>query len=272
MNAAHSDVSVAASPASGRVAAVLLHGSADTPQAWRGVEALVAAHMDVYCPALPTVTRHDVSAMEGDLAWLDAQMRERTARVLGGHSYGGLLALRWALRNPTALDALLLVEPIAWGLLRGHAASVADQQMLRDCATLFRDGDAARALAWLVDYWNGAGAWSRLAGAVQQQLLDGVVRTAAEVRAGAEDATTVAELAQLHCRVAILCGSDTTTASRHVQETLATAAPAADWTLVHGARHALLRSHPEATAAALLRMAQPAEPGHHRTATTARGT
>src|SRR5678815_3274742 len=92
---------------------VLLHGSADSPLAWDGV----AARSRVYAPALPPLAGG--LALQADLPWLDALMTETGARVLAGHSYGALLALRYALRHPGRLDRLVIAEPIAWGMGRG---------------------------------------------------------------------------------------------------------------------------------------------------------
>lgn len=278
------DANVAA-PAE-RTAVVLLHGSADTPQAWRGVVSALGDRFAVDCPALPALTAIAAagaasadsgsadrgSALAIDLPWLTAHMQQQGARILVGHSYGGLLALRWALQNPLALDALVLIEPIAWGVLRqGRTKDHVDVGLLEACASLFAHGEAAQAMANLVDYWNGGGTWMRLPAAVRDQLLAQVARTAAEVRAGATDRTTAQEFATLQGHVALLCGAQTTDASRWVQHQLASARPATKFKLVDGAAHGLVRSHPAEVAAILCEVAHLQAQRQHRSGSNERG-
>lgn len=104
------------------MAAVLLHGFADTPEAWRReAEALAARGFRVLAPELS----HDAGAAE----WLAtvretfAEARARHRRVtLWGHSMGGAVALA-AVARGLRPDALVLWAPflaprLGWGLAR----------------------------------------------------------------------------------------------------------------------------------------------------------
>ncbi|MSP92021.1 MAG: alpha/beta fold hydrolase, partial [Myxococcales bacterium] len=88
---------------------LLLHGSADTPQAWSAVAQRLGPSVAVVAPALPPI--QTPLALDTDLPWLTEVMATTGARTLGGHSYGALLALRWALAHPGQLDRLVLAEP-----------------------------------------------------------------------------------------------------------------------------------------------------------------
>jgi pimeloyl-ACP methyl ester carboxylesterase len=225
--------------------AVLLHGSADSPAAWRGVAAALAPDFAASAPALPPYPGALGSqALDHDLDWLDGVMAATGARVLAGHSYGALLALRWALRHPGRLDALVLAEPIAWGVLHENGAKPAVVAELERCVETFRGGEFEAAMDWLVDYWNGAGYWRGLPERVRVGLLAGAARTAAEVASGGGDRTSALELAALKVPTWLLAGAATTAESLAASRALAAAIPNATLRTIDGAGHQFLRSHP----------------------------
>lgn len=231
-------------------AVVLLHGSADTPLAWQAVATRLSEHFQVWAPALPPLTGG--AALDTDLPWLDAVLAATGARVLAAHSYGALLALRWALAHPGRLDRLVLAEPIAWGAAHGLPA-MADRlaELQHLCLDKFAANDPAAAMAWLVDYWNGAGFWQRLPEKVRASLSAGGSRTFAEVASGNADRTNAAELAGLTVPTRLLAGGQSTAESLTVSRRLAAAIPGAELTVIEGAGHQFLRSHPDVVAAAV---------------------
>ena len=230
-------------------AVVLLHGSADTPLAWQAVAEILAARFEVWAPALPA--RADGLAIEGDLPWLGALLARSEARVLAGHSYGALLALRWALAHPGALDRLVLAEPIAWGVGRDLPAFAPRLAELEErCLARFAAGAIEPAMEWLVDYWNGAGFWARLPDKVRAALRAGAPRTGAEVASGAADRTSAAELAGLAVPTSVIAGAASTAESLAVSRRIASAVPDARLTVLAGAGHQFLRTHPAEVAAA----------------------
>ena len=232
---------------------VLLHGSADTPLAWQAVAELLTARFRVWAPALPR--QADGLAIDSDLPWLDALMARSGARVLAGHSYGALLALRWALARPEpgpgAIDRLILAEPIAWGMGRHLPAFAPRMAELEErCLSRFAAGEIEPAMEWLVDYWNGAGFWARLPDKVRDALLAGAPRTGAEVASGAADRTSAAELAALPVATHVLAGAASTPESLAVARRIADALPRAGLHVLAGAGHQFLRTHPDEVAAA----------------------
>ena len=96
-------------------------------------------------------------------------MRARGPIHLVGHSYGGAVALRFAMQQPERLRSLVLIEPVAFHLLRDEAPDPANRLPLqrgdggrRPCVEgRGRAATTGRAMARFVDYWNGEGAWLR---------------------------------------------------------------------------------------------------------------
>ncbi|MEY3015397.1 MAG: hypothetical protein RIT45_4132 [Pseudomonadota bacterium] len=246
---------------------LMLHGSADSPACWRGVVAAIGDRLRCEAPPLPSGdgTGPDRPALESDLRWLDAQMERTGARRLAAHSYGALLALHWALANPGRLDALLLAEPIAWGVARGDpGVDHVLQRLDHECLDAFRAGHAEAAMAMLVDYWNGDGFWARLPEKVRAGLLAGADRTAGEVASGRTDRTDAVALAALTPAPTMVMGALTTPESRTVTRNLAALAPGARLLVCEGAGHQMLRSHAADVAAALLDADSAGNPGSER--------
>ena len=89
---------------------------------------------------------------------------------LVGHSYGGAVALRFAMQQPERLRSLVLIEPVAFHLLRDEAPDPANRHLFGEVTELaglvspapLPSGDYRCAMARFVDYWNGEGAWLRI--------------------------------------------------------------------------------------------------------------
>lgn len=235
---------------SAQPALVLLHGSADSPAAWQAVRTLLEPQFAVHTPALPVLPADFPSqrpAFDVDLPWLSQQVAQTGARVLVAHSYGGLLAVHWALAHPGEIDALVLAEPICWGLIRDLGPRPAFAELDR-CVAQLQAGDAEPAVRWLVDYWNGQGFWTKLPDRIRAGLLATASRTCAEVRSGNADATTAADLQRLPRVTRLLCGTATPIESQLVQRAFASARPDVQLAWAEGAGHQFLRSHAELVA------------------------
>ena len=86
---------------------------------------------------------------------------------LVGHSYGGGVALKFALNRPERLRSLTLIEPSSFHVLKdaqGTDARLLDE--IRAVAeTLNRGvicGDYISGIQTFIDYWGGAGSWESL--------------------------------------------------------------------------------------------------------------
>ena len=239
----------------GKPAVVLIHGSADSPASWRALIPLLEAAWSVDAPAFPPYPEPPGSvgpALGHAPPWLDAQMERSGARVLVAHSYGALLALRWALAHPGRLDKLVLCEPIAWGV------AVADPQVAARlgeldarCVQRFVAGERETPMRWLVDFWNGEGFWDALPERIRVGLLAGAARTCAEVASGGADRTDAAELAGLSVATTLIAGARTPPESLQVSRAIVAAVPGARFVELPDVGHQFLRSHAQALAAAI---------------------
>ena len=234
-----------------RMPLLLLHGSADSPRCWSGVITALGPGPRATAPPLPPAPAAGGSAIAQDLSWLHAQVLGLGGAVdLVGHSYGALLGLRYALQRPERVRHLGLCEPIAFHLLQGHPLRLEIDALNAAFFGHIAAGRSEAALAGLVDYWNGPGAFLGLSAAARSRLGRELPRTASEVAAGRDDQTAVADLAGLGMPCAVLAGVGTTAASRAVCEVLAEAV-GTSVQIVRGAGHQAPRTHPQAVADAI---------------------
>lgn len=104
-------------------AAVLLHSSAGTRGQWRSLTELLDGKRRVLAPDLRGYGESAARPGEPDLADEAAIVGALAACAGGridlvGHSYGGAVALRFALEQPELVRSLTLIEPVAFHLLR----------------------------------------------------------------------------------------------------------------------------------------------------------
>ena len=99
---------------------VLLHSSASSGAQWRSLCAPLAERFTALAPDLYGYGASDpwpgraAMTLADEVAPLEALLARRPGPVhLVGHSYGGAVALRLALRAPT-LRSLTLIEPVAF--------------------------------------------------------------------------------------------------------------------------------------------------------------
>ena len=158
---------------------------------------------------------------------------------LVGHSYGGAVALRVALRWPRRVRALSLYEPVLFALLRGHddAAWHHVTTAGHEIGALARDGALAASAACFVDYWSGPGAWDALPAPRQRAVAERMPKVAAEFGALFADDVAPAAYTDLHVPVHLLAGTRSPQPARRVAQRLAALMPRARLTTLHGLGH-----------------------------------
>jgi pimeloyl-ACP methyl ester carboxylesterase len=216
----------------GRV--LLVHSGGFTSRQWRRLAEDLATDHEVLAPDLigygaerwpigePFDFRQDVERL--------AAMLGDTPAHLVGHSYGGLLVTQLALANPTRARSIAVYEPVTFGVL--DPADADDARALASIAQLggYRPDDRGVDEAWLqsfVDWWQGDGAWSRLAEETRQAFRDVGWKLSEEVRSLALDRTTRTQYGAILAPTLLLGGGKSQPAETHVLARLAEALPAA---------------------------------------------
>jgi pimeloyl-ACP methyl ester carboxylesterase len=174
---------------------VALHSSGAGARQWAPWRAWLTPGTTLIAPDL---LGYDAgAAWPADRAVTLDEEADRVARLLEafpqgvhlvGHSYGGAVALRVALRWPRHVRRLSLYEPVLFGLLRddehGDDGDVAAWRAItgvgHGIGALARSGQVEAAAARFVDYWSGAGAWTALPPHRQQAIAARMPKVSAE--------------------------------------------------------------------------------------------
>jgi pimeloyl-ACP methyl ester carboxylesterase len=256
---------------------LLLHSSAGSGALWRSLTERLRTRCRVLAPDL--YGYGDTDPWPGHRALTLADEAALAAAVLPpacgpihlvGHSYGGAVALRFALQWPGRLRSLTLIEPVAFHLLR-DAAEAADRVLFRRVTALAAavaattaGGACQDAMAQFIDYWNGDGAWSQATPEAQAALAHRAPKVVLDFQATMSEPTPRAAYRQIAVPALVLRGTQSPRPTRRIAELVAKALPAARLETIDGAGHMLPLTHPEsvnaAVAAHLFRAVVPQRP------------
>jgi pimeloyl-ACP methyl ester carboxylesterase len=153
---------------------VLLHCTGGSGRQWAELAELLRTDFQVIAPDLcgyggtthwPGVGPFNL-AVEADLVCALIDAFKRPVHLVG-HSFGGAVALKLALRYPEHLKSLTVIEPASFHLLR-HGDDMDDLafRQISEVAAIIANavncGDYVGAMRRFVDFWNGQGAWNAL--------------------------------------------------------------------------------------------------------------
>lgn len=247
---------------------VLLHGSPGTSKAWSRVAERLADRFRVIAPTLPGYgeTTAAPAGTPPDNAYathvVEALLAEvGPPRVLAGHSYGGVVALRVALAGVAAPAALALFEPVAVPMLAALGdteAFVTSKAVFDGYIAAFEKG-TGEAVGTMVDYWFGAGAFERMPPPMKEYLVAHTAHNVRDVRATFREQYSLDALRRLSMPVQVVCGTRGPEAMTRICRGIAAQAPLGSLVTLEKATHALTTTHVDAVADLIAALA--ARPG-----------
>jgi pimeloyl-ACP methyl ester carboxylesterase len=216
------------------VPVLLLHGSLSDSRQWRSLTGYLGGRHRVMAPDLPGYGRtraapHGASSLAALAERLRSMLVNGGPAHVVGHSFGGAVALKAASLFPGYFRSLTLIEPAAFGSLwteRGrHIAETHEfRAAAHNSATALVEGDAWSAAGYLIDFWNGEGAWGRTSFRLQQAIAAKVGQAHGDFAALDGDTTTAADLAGVVCPILSIRGTRspaaTDTIAHHLRQRL----------------------------------------------------
>ena len=207
--------------------ALLVHSGGFTSRQWRKLAEALAPSYNVLAPDLLGYGESgpwpagEPFHFEQDLAFLESLVHEPVHVV--GHSYGGFLALKLALARPELVRSIAAYEPVAFGILDEN-----ERQPLYQVRQQWEPDASGVDEAWLegfVDWWNGAGAWTRLPEETRGAFRSMGWKVFQEVISLAADRTDAATYATITSPTLVLGGANSPLTERLVVEKLGAALP-----------------------------------------------
>jgi len=241
---------------------VLLHAGGTSSAHWRKVAPLLQSHFRLVAPDLIGFGETESWREEQELTHDDQAglVREIVRRVtdepvhLVGHSYGGAVAVRFALHHPEAVESMTLIEPVVSPLLPqvGENALFEEERALAHA--FIEDAEAGRSVsAWrrFIDHHNGDGTWEALSGNARYRFLSMTHETADAYRSNLNNPTTLGDLHELEIPTTVICGGRTSETYRRICAILRRHLPCCTALDLDDAAHMSPLSHPEQVAAAI---------------------
>ena len=229
-----------------------LHSSTGSQAQWRTLAERLADRAEVVTPDLhghgrsPAWPESAPNTLDTDARAVMALVQAQRPRIaqqglhLVGHSYGGAVALRIALRHPQLVRSLTVYEPVLFGLL-GHGEDEPALEEIRDIArtvaSLVRAGELAAAAQVFVAYWGGANAWHAMNEAQQATVVHRISTIPRHFQALFAARPDARLWQRLQMPVWLLHGSATRASARAVADRLATLLPGVQRAEIRGAGH-----------------------------------
>lgn len=258
---------------------LLLHCSASSGKQWDKLAGALGDRYRAYAPDLhgygaaqPWVGPGSLKlSAEAALAADELSAEPGDVHVVG-HSYGGAVALRFAVEQPWRVRSLTLIEPVAFHTLREGGAR--DRRLLdsvqRVAASVIKallTGDYHAAMQRFVDYWSGAGAWDRAWPETRQWLSRHAPKVVLDFHAAINERTSLDTYRRrFTVPVRIMRGELSPEPTRRIAELLSESIPGASLTTIPGAGHMLPLTHPEQVTAAVFKHIEATQPGGRRAA------
>jgi pimeloyl-ACP methyl ester carboxylesterase len=234
---------------------VLLHSSASSSSQWRALMELLAPQHQVLAPDLQGCGKSAPWHFERPLRLDDevealAEVFERSGPRfhLVGHSFGGAVALRAALRYADRLASLTLFEPVLFSLL---VAAAPDSEGAREIAAISQlttqqldAGELEVATQAFVDYWMGAGRYASTPEAKRPALMAGMPAVKGHWQALFGEPTPLLAWAALPCPCLLMTGEQSRASALGVAAQLRRVLPRLQTTEISGAGHMAPVTHP----------------------------
>jgi pimeloyl-ACP methyl ester carboxylesterase len=240
----------------GGIPVVLGHSSTASSGQWRELFKRVSGRYRLVAPdhigygRTPSYSS-DIPLMEQEIAIVEALVRLISQPVhLVGHSFGGSILARVAVRMPGEVRSLTLVEPTLFYLLApsGRVSEHAEIKAVADRVIRYvGKGDADEAARGFIAYWVGTGAYDAMDTRVREAVRAGMAKLPVEWPAAFEPyGATVEALSALKMPVQLIKGSRTTPAARGVMDVLRGLWPSAAYAEIEGAGHMGPATHTDA--------------------------
>jgi pimeloyl-ACP methyl ester carboxylesterase len=235
---------------------VCLHANAGSSSQWRDLMDLLAPGFRVLAadsygsgrsPAWPA--KRPLTLRDEGVLLENVFARAGPHFALVGHSYGAAVALIAALARPERVRALALYEPTLFALVDAQSPPPNDADGIRAVAArgaeALETGKPEWAAEHFIDFWTGAGTWSRMPEPTKASITSTIVNLSAWKDALFHEPTPLNAFAALGIPVLIMTGKASPASSLAVARLLANTLPQVEVVDFEGLGHMGPVTHPD---------------------------
>jgi len=226
---------------------ILLHSSLSSKRQWRKLQRLLEGRYRLLGLDLlgygdtPPPAQTDGFSFSQEVDLVERLLERVDGPVhLAGHSYGGAVALKTALRHPHRAQSIYAHEPVLFALLKseGRLAEWAEiEGMTTEAAQRIRLGRPEQAAQGFINYWSGAGGWQNIPAERKLAFTQAVLKIPLDVAAIFRDSDGLSAYKRLTMPTLLTAGDTGAQTARCVAELLGPALPAGSLRIVEGAGH-----------------------------------
>jgi pimeloyl-ACP methyl ester carboxylesterase len=215
---------------------ICVHSNASTSAQWRALMNLLAPKFRVLAPdsydcgKSPQWPSDRFIRLRDEVGLMQPLLKGAGSPVaLVGHSYGAAVALIAALANRGRIRAMALYEPTLFALLDAEKPAPNEADGIRaavaDAGAALDSGNQDAAAERFIDYWMGAGAWSRTPSERKPPIAASVTNVRRWAHALFTEPTPLEAFRSLDVPVLYMVGKRSTASARGVARLLAAALP-----------------------------------------------
>ena len=239
----------------GRPSVLLIHSSASSGRQWQSLSELLEMEFNIVAPDLhgygSLSDAADSTGFQDDLALVKDVVGQCESEVhLVGHSNGGAIAIQTALARPDLLRSLTLYEPAAFHFLAnsdfsGRRLHLEIRQLAGIMTASAAMGEPFDAMKMFIDFWNGDGAWDRLASRSRSALANQVTSVMRDFNEGLGQSWLPGELKKIEAPTLIMTGLESPQIAQRAAIEIADAIPRARIALLPELGHMAPVFHPQ---------------------------
>ena len=249
------------------VPTVCIHGSLNDFRAWMPVLKPLSAGRRLIAPSLRHFFPEHWDGKDGKFT-IAQHVDDMIAFIAGlelgpvnliGHSRGGHIAFRLALKRPDLIRKLVLAEPggaadpSLLAAIDGETIAPAGSRAhVKEASDKIAANDLEGGLRAFIDGINGPGSWDKLAAADRQMRQDNAYTLLAQVNEGRQPFTKQ-EAEALALPTLFVIGGNTPGMLPKISKALAAHVPGAETAIIPEAGHSMFRQQPAAFCDAVLK-------------------
>ena len=235
---------------------VCVHSSASSSGQWRPLMDRLSDRFRVIAVDLygygksPAWPEDREMYLDDEISLLEPVFRSAgDAFHLVGHSYGGAVALKTALKDPRRLKSLVLYEPVLFSVLMAdNPNSPAARGILAvrdDTIRAVTLGDLESAAARFVDYWVGPGSFWSMPETRRPAIANSMRKVRSDWHAAFHEPTPLSAFAAVDVPTLFLTGSESPASTKYVARLLCEVLPRVTAIELEGLGHMGPVTHPE---------------------------